>query len=182
MLIVSFFLRSMTIYYFLDVDFQNTKKVWQVFKVFLQSQLLSTFYKNMKNTSYYGELIMYCFRYLYMKYCQIMHMDSFVWTFSVNPLYEIDFDWSQESGTEQLLSSKSCFRHYRPKFQRKKVTVLASLESNLAVLPNRVVRRRKIKTNILPRFFFSSIAIQNNGTSMSQPFLKVIHEDISKVS
>lgn len=61
----------MTIYYFLDVDFQNTKKVWQVFKVFLQSQLLSTFYKNMKNTSYYGELIMYCFCYLYMKYCQI---------------------------------------------------------------------------------------------------------------
>lgn len=45
----------MTIYYFLDVDFQNTKKVWQVFKVFLQSRLLSTFYKNMKNTSYYGE-------------------------------------------------------------------------------------------------------------------------------
>lgn len=61
----------MTIYYFLDVDFQNTKKVWQLFKVFLQSQLLSTFYKNMENTSYYGELIMYCFRYLFMKCCQI---------------------------------------------------------------------------------------------------------------
>lgn len=83
-----------------------------------------------------------------------MHMDSFVGTFSVNLLYEIDFDWSRESGTKQLLSTKSSSRHYRPKFQRKKVTVLASLESNLAVLPNKVVRRRKIKTNSLPRCFF----------------------------
>lgn len=41
-----------------------------------------------------------------------------------------------------------------PSFKGKKVTILASLESNLAVLPNRVVRRGKIKTNILPRFFF----------------------------
>jgi len=81
-----------------------------------------------------------------------------------------------------LLSTKSNSRHYRPEFQRKKVTALASLESNLAVVPNRVVRRRKIKTNVFPRFSFPSIAIENNGTSMSQPFQKVIRVDISKAA